>query len=85
MLENAKKGPPLICTFFECSRNVQSRYNYFCETVEKVEFCVYNITCKGNFLFSFFPPSLCFYWCSEQKVVNQSEREKHQSHFLKPP
>ena len=25
---------------------------------------------------------LFFYWCSKQKDVNQSEREKHGSHFL---
>ena len=30
-----------------------------------------------TFFFPFF-----FYWCSKQKVVNQSEREKHGSHFL---
>ena len=35
----------------------------------------------------FFLPfsSLCFHCCSKQKVDNQSEREKNQSHFLKPP
>ena len=79
------KGPPMIYAFFECSRNIQSRFNYVCQTVEKVVFCVYTITCNENFLFSFFFSSLCFYWCSKQKVVNQSERLKHRSHFLKAP
>ena len=75
----------ILYAFFECSRNIQSRFNYVCETVEKVVFCVYNITCNENFLASFFFSSFCFYWCSKQKVVSQSEREKYQSHFLKPP
>ena len=79
------KGPPMIYAFFECSRNIQSRFNYVCQTVEKVVFCVYTITCNENFLFSFFFSSLCFYWCSKQKVVNQSERLKHRSRFLKAP
>ena len=48
------KGPPMIYAFFECSRNIQSRFNYVCQTVEKVVFCVYTITCNENFLFSFF-------------------------------
>ena len=42
MLENAQKGPPMIYAFFECSRKIQSRFNYVCETVEKVVFYVYN-------------------------------------------
>ena len=53
--------------------------------MEKVVFCVYTITCNENFLFSFFFSPLCFYWCSKQKVVNQSERLKHRSRFLKAP
>ena len=44
----------ILYAFFECSRNIQSRFNYVCETVEKVVFCVYNITCNENFLSSFF-------------------------------
>ena len=43
-----------------------------------------DVTCNENFLFLSFS-SLCFYCRSKQKVVNQSEREKNQSHFLKPP
>ena len=44
----------MIYAFFECFRNFQSRFNYVCETVEEVEFCVYTVTCNENFLFSFF-------------------------------
>ena len=31
---------------------------------------------------TFFFPFFFFYWCSKQKVINQSEREKHGSLFL---
>ena len=50
----SKKKPRPLLRLRLCSRNIQSRFNYVFEIGEKVVFCVYNITCNGNFLFPFF-------------------------------
>ena len=80
-----KKVRPCSTRFLTVLASFRVDLTTFAKQWKKWNFAfIPSVVMKLSF-FVFFFSSLCFYWCSKQKVVNQSEREKHRSHFLKPP
>ena len=87
MLENAQctKVRPWSTRFLSVLAIFRVDLTTFAKQWKKWYFAFIPLLVMKTFFFPFFFSSLCFYWCSKQKVVNQSERLKHRSRFLKAP